>query len=152
MKTKEHSKREFLIIFLTVLSYFLFALLFKPGQLFYEGKIYVYHFISIINDFDFNIINQVPKPMAWLITPSNFHPDQHSVTQSAFMLPIYFLEYVAKSLSFTSIPAFAYDFQYSLTALALNLFSLISGFYFIRQISKILALQTRPSDYVFIIF
>lgn len=90
--------------------------------------------------------------MAWLVTPSNFHPDQHSVTQSVFMLPLYFLESAAKSLSFTSIPVLAYDFQFSLAALALNLLSLISGFYFIQQITNILAIRPRPSDYVLIIF
>lgn len=90
--------------------------------------------------------------MAWLITPSYFHPDQHPVSQAVFMLPLYLLEHVAKEMSFTTIPVFAYEFQFSLTTLALNLLSLLSGLYFIDQISKILIIPTRRSDWVYFIF
>lgn len=152
MRIKPQLTREFLTIFSLVISYFFFALLFKPGQLFYEAKIYVYHFASIINDFDFNIINQVPQPMAWLTTPSYFHPDQHSVIQSAFMLPLYILEFLSKKISLTAIPVSAYDFQFSMASLALNLFSLITGFYFINRIIEFLSLRTKISDYIFFTF
>lgn len=134
---------------LFILSFLIFALFFKPGTLFYEGKLYVQYLVSFLQDFDFNLLNQVPQSMAWLITPTFHHPDQHPEAQTALMLPFYLLEFISKKMSFTGIPASAFEFQYSLTTLAMNIFSLSLGFYFMQQICKQLNIKFHKFDFMF---
>ncbi|MEQ1724135.1 MAG: hypothetical protein ABL930_13245, partial [Pseudobdellovibrio sp.] len=79
--------RSFAKVYFLITTVIIFGLLFHPGMLFYESKLYVQYLASMIADYDFNQINQVPKSMAWLVTKTYFHPDQHPETQTALMLP-----------------------------------------------------------------
>lgn len=139
--------KGFAILFFSISAFIVFSLLAKPGMLFYEGKIYLQYLSSMISDYDFNIINQVPKPMSWLVTGNYFHPDHHSESQTAIMMPFYFLEFLSKKLSFSTIPSAAYEFQFSLSTLALNFFSLLLGFYFLFKACLNLSLRVTLSDF-----
>lgn len=151
-KTESLKVTVFLKIYFFLLCFLIFGLLFKPGMLFYEGKLYVYYLASMLSDFDFNLINQVPESMRWLVTKTLFHPDQHPETQTALMLPYYALEFLAKKMSFSVIPATAFDFLYSLSTLAMNLFSLLLGFYFVNKICSLYSIKFEIFDYVFFTF
>ena len=130
------------------MAFVVFALVAKPGTLFYEEKVYIHYLSSIISDFDFNIINQVPRPMAWLVTNTYFHPDPHTESQSALFFPFYLLELVTKTLSFTKVSPLAHEFQFALTSLATNLFSLFLGFYFLFEICKKIDIKAKATDFV----
>lgn len=131
--------------FALLLFFIVLALILKPSSLFYEWDIYLYYFKSIITDGDFNIINQVPEPMRWLVTRTFFHPDRHPESQTAVMLPIYLLEVISGLVTSTS-PNNSFTFQ--LTTIAMNALALWLGTYFIKCTAQELALHTRSIDFL----
>lgn len=49
-----------------------------PEYLSVDKRVYTHYTVSLIEDFDFNLVNQVPAKEAWLLTPSRNYPDIHS--------------------------------------------------------------------------
>ena len=75
-----------------MLVFLALAMILHAGDPFYENGTYLAYAKSMMNDFDLNIINQIPDDKSWLITPKNFHPDFHSSLQNIFIIPLMMLE------------------------------------------------------------
>ncbi|MBY0470434.1 hypothetical protein K2X30_04635 [bacterium] len=112
-------RKSFLLFF----SYFFLSLLIA-GPDFYEGGIYLSYLKSIFADGDFNIINHVPAPMEWLVTPNFFHPAKHTEIQTPLLFLFGLLEKFSKFLTLTHHDWTSYPFA----AGSLSLFSLFVGF------------------------
>ncbi len=126
----------------------LLSILINPGMLFYEYGIYIAYLKSILMDGDFNIINQIPSHMAWLATPTHFYPDAHPETQSAPLFLLYSLEKVAQVITGTEISSF----QFYLSSISYNIFSLLLGFYFVKKTAEELNISFRLGDVLFFYF
>ncbi|MEK6627166.1 MAG: hypothetical protein AABY53_00940 [Bdellovibrionota bacterium] len=79
---------------------FLFCLLLflktDPGASSVEKRIYSHYATSVVEDLDFNVVNQIPIKEAWLLTPTLNYPDMHSNGVSVLWAPFF---YVAKAAS-----------------------------------------------------
>ena len=84
-------------------------ILLTEGSPFYETGSYISYVKSFLQDFDFNIVNQVPSPQNWLLTKTYHHPNQHPETQSPFILFFYLIEVIASFfISFDSYQLFKF--------------------------------------------
>lgn len=137
--------RFFLKLFTFLLFFTVIALMLKPTSLFYEWDIYIHYFRSILSDGDFNIINQVPEEMRWLVTKKFFHPDHHPESQVAAMLPFYFFEYCSRLLTKTT---YSESFVFQLTTIAINCFSLLLGTFFIKKSANELMIKAKNLDFL----
>ena len=61
---------------------------------FYEDEVYFLLMKSMIQDFDYNLINQVSEEEKWLVTRNYFFPSHHSEVQT----PLVFIAYCVESL------------------------------------------------------
>ncbi len=111
---------------------------FNPGWIFTEWTFYAQFFRSMLQDFDFNIINQVETYQAWLVTKNYFHPSIHPESQTGLMFPLYIFEYIT-SLIVQSKGI--YQLQFVMTGFLMNIFSVFTGFYFNKKSADLLKIN-----------
>ena len=98
---------------------------------FYEDSMYIYYVQSILNDGDFNLINQVPENFRWLVTKEMFFPSIHSEIQTPFILIFYLLEKMVTGFFSLNILK-----EFHLAAYSLNVFSLLVGYHYTKMAIK----------------
>jgi hypothetical protein len=92
------------------------------GDPFYESGFYSYYAQSFFHDLDFNLINQVPRKMSWLVTNKYHHPDFHPLIQTPFIYFFYLFENIGHKLINYN---FESHYKLLLSGLVINLFLLI---------------------------
>lgn len=110
-------KSRFLTIFLGLTVFISLSILLRGGSQFYESGIYIDYAKSFLNDLDFNLINQVPKDMGWIVSSSYYYPDFHPEVQTPFLVLFRFFEQFATGL-------FYFSEEYLFSAITLNFFVL----------------------------
>lgn len=125
--------------------FIIFSVLFSTNQ-FYEDEIYRAHFLSIVHDFDFNIINQLPERMAWIVAPSYFFPSGHSEVQSPVLFILNTVECISSYFFKNTFPSVF------LTAILMNFLSLWWTHLLLKKICRLLKIPTTKFDYLFLIF
>jgi hypothetical protein len=142
MISKDSELREYLLDFLkTFLLFLLFAtiqLFLKPGSLFYEQGHYVDYLESFYDDGDLNVINQVPKREAWIVTKTFSYPSQYSYAQTVVLAPIYLVEWISGNIQEISKDK---NFIFQLTTIAMNFMCLWVGFFFLNKACSLLSLK-----------
>ncbi|WP_372653471.1 hypothetical protein [Halobacteriovorax sp.] len=98
------------------------------GGSFFEDGLYIAKAKSIIQDFDYNVINQVDSTFQWLVTKEYFHPTQHTEVQTPALVILRYLEKILFNTSFEE--------EFLLGSLALSLFCLYYGFLYCGRILK----------------
>lgn len=111
-KVKKNFKTElYLFLFIAI------SIIFRGGSHFYEHGIYVNYVQSILNDFDFNIINQISNRLSWIITPTFHFPDAHPLTQTPFIAFAYIFEKVSTLITQTNLSK---EFSFLLSGIVIN--------------------------------
>lgn len=90
-----------LISFLSIFAFVAVFLAVGVEAFFYEDEVYFLMMKSIIQDFDYNLINQVSEEKQWLVTKEYFFPSHHSEIQT----PIIFLSYLFESVIRMILPS-----------------------------------------------
>lgn len=143
----KNSIKPFIKTFLLVFFISSFVFLFKVGNIFFEGGIYLAYLKSMMTDLDFNIINNVPAPMGWLVTKMYFHPDFHSEIQT----PLLFIFYLLEAFLNLFLPKVSFEVNnFQLAAIAMNIFLIYIGY----EISKkaLDEIKIKLSGYQFLFF
>ena len=78
------------IVFFTILVFTVFLKV-DPNFVSVEKRIYTHYTASLIEDFDFNVVNQIPEKEAWLLTPTFNYPDMHSNGVSLLWAPFFLI-------------------------------------------------------------
>ena len=71
---------------ISLFSFLCLSFLLQGRQQFADEGVSLSYMSSILQDFDFNIINQVHDGMNWLVTKSYYHPDFRSEIQTPILL------------------------------------------------------------------
>lgn len=117
-------------ILVILLIFLILSILLQNGLPFYENGIYVNYAQSILEDFDFNLMNQVSDTNTWLVTSSFHYPDFHPTVQTPFIILIYFFENITSRILDINFNNY---FDYHLSSLTINfLITFFSFFYFIK--------------------
>jgi hypothetical protein len=94
-----------------------------PEYLSVDKRVYTHYTVSLIEDFDFNLINQVPAKEAWLLTPSQNYPDIHSNGVAVLWAPfLWFGKWLGDRAEFT--PEISYRTAQSLANVLWGLLAL----------------------------
>lgn len=131
------------------IAYVIMSWILHSGGIFYEDGAYKDYLLSMLNDYDFNIINQVSSHKSWLVTSRYFHPDFHYEIYSALLFIPYLLEFGIFNL-FNSHPN--PDFTFTLSALTLNFFSLYYGLHFTKEAAKQIGIEITNSHFYLFFF
>lgn len=134
--------QTFLLILATVLATYTLGL----GAYLYEDNIYYYYARSIMQDLDFNIINQVPENMARIVTEKFSHPAHHTILHTPLIIGLLYLEdlilqYLGGQLHNTFV----------LGGTFLSLLCLSVGYWFSAKAAVMLGLQIRLSHFAFFV-
>lgn len=113
--------------------------------MFYEDGIYRAHLLSIIQDFDLNIINQLPQRMAWIVTPSYFFPTGHSEIQVSGLYILNLIERLSTRIYASTLPSVF------LSSILMNFFSIWITHVLLSKIVKVLGITVGKFDYIFLI-
>lgn len=140
---------ELFKIFWIIFGFLFLVQIINTASFFYEGGAYLAYFRSMYQDFDFNIINQLPEQMSWVVTKNFFHPDFHSEIQSPFLLPFYLLEKVSW---FLALKPGSGELEFQLAGLLLNLFSIYAAMVFIKNAAEELKMKVSKSDFMIFYF
>lgn len=114
---------------------------------FYEDSIYLFYATSMIQDLDFNIINQVPESFGQIITKNYSHPAHHSVIQTPVFILLYFLDFFI-----TKTVGNGYIRPYILAGTLLSFLGLIIGLIFTQKAAKRLDINVRPTHFILYLF
>jgi hypothetical protein len=103
-----------------------------------EDRIYLHFAESILNDGDYNILNQVDDKFSWMVTKNYTHPAKHTVIQTPSIILASYLEKALALFTNNSLP------KYILSCLFLNLFSFILAFYYCKKSVEIFGYKFNP--------
>lgn len=131
--------------FLVISLFLIFSLLFQDNGSFYENGNYKNFLISMLSDFDFNIVNLLDANTAWMISKTGYYPGIHSEAQTPFL----FLSYLLEKVAFAGLMV-GNKIKFHLGFTLLNLLSISMGFYFISKTLEYL--KIRVSLLVLLIF
>lgn len=116
-------------IFIGLFCFLSLSLILKGGSQFYEASVYIDYLRSFLSDYDFNLINQVPKEMGWIVSSTYYFPDFHPETQTPFLAFFYFFERLTSHFAHISD-------KYLLSALSLNFFIIFVSIKLCGELTK----------------
>lgn len=113
---------------------------------FYEDKIYINYVKSILQDQDFNIINQAPLSFSEVITKKYATPAHHSVIETPSLVVLSALDWAISVITGKTIIA-----QFQLAGLLLSFLSLLIGFLFTGKAAELIGVDLKPRHFVFFV-
>lgn len=119
------------------------------GDPFYEGGSYMAYMHSMLNDWDFNIVNHMPEDLTRIVTAQYHHPDGHSEIQTPFILLIYQL---LTFLYWSSPFSLSSQALSVLTGFTINLLALYLTHQVLLKLAKRIDLAYDWKDFAFFIF
>lgn len=126
---------------LSCLFFTVFCLIVQDSRAYYENGNYVKYLSSILEDSDFNIINQEQGESAWLVTQSGFHPSFHTEA----ITPIFGVAHIAENILLGFVPNS--DFlRGKLGFILLNFVSLFGFFFFSIRSLRLLEIKVTTFD------
>lgn len=114
---------------------------------FYEESVYLHYATSIVNDFDFNLINQHNSDLKNIITAQYALPTHHSVVQTPLILLTNAISWIINIV----LPLKASPF-YLFSGLLVSLICLVSGYVFVQRAAANLDLKIVKSHLVIYFF
>lgn len=140
------SRIKFLVFFFIAISFYIFTSISLQAETsYYENANYKKYLISMIQDGDFNIINQGLPEQDWLITETKFHPSFHTESSTPFLLISHLYENIILS-PFMDRPS---EFNYRLGFVILNLIFIIGTIYFLYHALLNLKITASILDILF---
>lgn len=137
---------KFSKLFLFFFFYTLAVLSLSGTGNFFENGFYLEQARSIIQDFDFNIINQVENPFNWHLTETFYHPSQHTeIMTPAAVLAILLENFVSLFSPATRIET------YLLSGAILNFCCFYMILILLRRVLSLYELRLKRSTFFFII-
>jgi hypothetical protein len=143
----ENTNSSYWKILLFLLLLFLVPNIINSDLPFYEDGVYKMHAESMIQDKDFNIINQDSPQRAWMVTETFFHSDAHPLVQTPLLVLFYEIE---NALDLFSSQEKGKEFRFYLSSFFINVILVFMGIHFCREIGK--RINIVVSNYAMILF